>query len=71
VTTVSTVDPVKPVFSIIEKDYLEFADRISAIMAHPWTSESCRMPRELLTVHLPDYKEAGRVLLLKEVSTPD
>jgi RND family efflux transporter MFP subunit len=35
VTTVSTVDPIKVVFSISEKDYLEFADRIAAVMAKP------------------------------------
>ncbi len=35
VTTVSTVDPIKLVFSISEKDYLEFADRITALLAQP------------------------------------
>jgi hypothetical protein len=36
-----------------------------------FTRSLARLPRELLSVQLPDYKEAGRVLLLKEVSTPD
>ena len=35
VTTVSTVDPIKLVFSASEKDYLEAADRITAILAKP------------------------------------
>jgi len=35
VTTVSTVDPIKLVFSVSEKDYLEAADRIWAILAKP------------------------------------
>jgi membrane fusion protein, multidrug efflux system len=35
VTTVSTVDPIKLVFSVSEKDYLEAADRITAILAKP------------------------------------
>src|ERR1700719_3270931 len=35
VTTVSTVDPIKLVFSVSEKDYLEAADRIRAILAKP------------------------------------
>jgi membrane fusion protein (multidrug efflux system) len=35
VTTVSTVDPIKLVFSVSEKDYLEAADRIHAILARP------------------------------------
>jgi membrane fusion protein (multidrug efflux system) len=35
VTTVSTVDPIKLVFSVSEKDYLEAADRIRAILAQP------------------------------------
>jgi membrane fusion protein (multidrug efflux system) len=35
VTTVSTVDPIKLVFSVSEKDYLEFADRITAMLAQP------------------------------------
>jgi membrane fusion protein (multidrug efflux system) len=35
VTTVSTVDPIKLVFSVSEKDYLEFANRLTAMMAKP------------------------------------
>jgi membrane fusion protein, multidrug efflux system len=35
VTTVSTVDPIKLVFSVSEKDYLAAADRITAILAKP------------------------------------
>jgi membrane fusion protein (multidrug efflux system) len=35
VTTVSTVDPIKLVFSVSEKDYLAAADRIAAILAKP------------------------------------
>src|SRR5580704_13095147 len=35
VTTVSTVDPIKLVFSVSEKDYLEVADRITAILTKP------------------------------------
>jgi membrane fusion protein (multidrug efflux system) len=35
VTTVSTVDPIKLVFSVSEKDYLDAADRISALLAKP------------------------------------
>jgi membrane fusion protein, multidrug efflux system len=35
VTTVSTVDPIKLVFSVSEKDYLEAADRIREILAKP------------------------------------
>jgi membrane fusion protein (multidrug efflux system) len=35
VTTISTVDPIKMVFSVSEKDYLEFADRITALLAKP------------------------------------
>lgn len=35
VTTVSTVDPIKLVFSVSEKDYLEAADRIAAILGKP------------------------------------
>jgi RND family efflux transporter MFP subunit len=35
VTTVSTVDPIKLVFSVSEKDYLEAADRIRGILAKP------------------------------------
>ena len=35
VTTVSTVDPIKFVFSVSEKDYLEAAERISAMLAKP------------------------------------
>jgi membrane fusion protein (multidrug efflux system) len=35
VTTISTVDPIKLVFSVSEKDYLEAADRIRAILAKP------------------------------------
>jgi hypothetical protein len=35
VTTVSTVDPIKLVFSVSEKDYLGAADRIAAILAKP------------------------------------
>ncbi len=35
VTTVSTVDPIKLVFSVSEKDYLEAADRIGAMLAKP------------------------------------
>jgi hypothetical protein len=31
----STVDPIKLVFSVSEKDYLEAADRIRAILAKP------------------------------------
>jgi membrane fusion protein (multidrug efflux system) len=33
VTTVSTVDPIKLVFSVSEKEYLEVADRLRAILA--------------------------------------
>jgi RND family efflux transporter MFP subunit len=33
VTTVSTVDPIKLVFSVSEKDYLEFADRLTTMLA--------------------------------------
>jgi membrane fusion protein (multidrug efflux system) len=35
VTTVSTVDPIKLVFSVSEKDYLQVADRIAEILAKP------------------------------------
>ena len=35
VTTVSTVDPIKVVFSVSEKDYLAAADRIRAILTKP------------------------------------
>jgi RND family efflux transporter MFP subunit len=35
VTTVSTVDPIKLVFSVSEKDYLEAADRITTILGKP------------------------------------
>jgi membrane fusion protein (multidrug efflux system) len=35
VTTVSTVDPIKLVFSVSEKDYLEFANRLTAMLAQP------------------------------------
>jgi membrane fusion protein, multidrug efflux system len=35
VTTVSTVDPIKLVFSVSEKDYLEAADRITASLGKP------------------------------------
>jgi membrane fusion protein, multidrug efflux system len=35
VTTVSTVDPIKLVFSVSEKDYLEFADRLTTMLAQP------------------------------------
>jgi membrane fusion protein, multidrug efflux system len=35
VTTVSTVDPIKLVFSVSEKKYLEAADRIAALLAKP------------------------------------
>jgi membrane fusion protein (multidrug efflux system) len=35
VTTVSTVDPIKLVFSVSEKDYLEAGERISAMLARP------------------------------------
>jgi membrane fusion protein (multidrug efflux system) len=35
ITTVSTVDPIKLVFSVSEKDYLEAAERISAMLARP------------------------------------
>jgi membrane fusion protein, multidrug efflux system len=35
VSTVSTVDPIKLVFSVSEKDYLEFADRLTTMLAQP------------------------------------
>jgi membrane fusion protein, multidrug efflux system len=35
VTTVSTVDPIKLVFSVSEKDYLEAGERIAALLAKP------------------------------------
>lgn len=35
VTTISTVDPIKLVFSVSEKDYLEASERISAMLATP------------------------------------
>jgi membrane fusion protein (multidrug efflux system) len=38
ITTVSTVDPIKLVFGVSEKDYLEAAEEISALLAKPLDS---------------------------------
>ena len=60
VTTVSTVDPIKLVFSISEKDYLEFADRIAAVMALPLDQREATA--ELIRADGKMHPEKGRFL---------
>jgi membrane fusion protein, multidrug efflux system len=60
VTTVSTVDPIKLVFSVSEKDYLEFADRIAAMLAKPLDQRDATGELIRADGKVPPYK--GRFL---------
>ena len=60
VTTVSTVDPIKVVFSVSEKDYLEAADRIRTILAKPLDQREATV--ELIRADGKVHPYKGRLL---------
>ena len=60
VTTVSTVDPIKLVFSVSEKDYLVAAERISALLAEPLAQRPATA--ELIRADGKVHPQKGRFL---------
>ena len=60
VTTVSTVDPIKLVFALSEKEYLSAADRITAMLAKPFGERAANL--ELIRADGRVHPYKGRFL---------
>jgi membrane fusion protein (multidrug efflux system) len=68
ITTVSTVDPIKLVFGVSEKDYLEAAEEISALLAKPL--EQRDEVFELIRADGKVHPFKGRLLAVDRVVDP-
>lgn len=67
-TTVSTVNPIRAYFSVSENMYLQFAEKISAVLRGEANS-GVRTPIEFITADGNAYPKQGRIILVnREVS---
>lgn len=67
-TTISKVNPIRAYFSISENQYLQNADRISAVIAG--ASKGGALPVQFIQANEATYPSAGRIILVnREVSS--